>query len=103
MPGRAAQALNCCLQVSQLLKCSGAVDTSRLASPATKTAWVARLDLYVLDLDGCLLDACLLAAVASLAQLRSLPELALGEDGEVSCSLERMILSSWVVQLTCQI
>lgn len=71
-------------QVKQLLLKSKAVDLSKLAIPSGKTAWVAYLDIYILNLDGGLLDVCLLAAVASLASLKSLPSAVIGEDGQVS-------------------
>lgn len=49
-------------------------------------AWVLRCDVYVLNDDGALLDACLLAAVASLASLR-LPPVAISKEGQVRLCL----------------
>ena len=69
--------------MKQLLLGSKAVDLTKLAIPSGKTAWVAYLDLYVLNLDGGLLDACLLSAVTCLASLKSLPSAVIGEDGQV--------------------
>ena len=47
-----------------------------------QAVWVLYLDLYILDADGSLLDACLLAAAAALRDVR-LPAVQLTEDGNV--------------------
>ncbi len=51
----------------------GAVQLSSLCIEEGKAAWRARLDVYILDADGCLLDVTLLAAVAALRNTRLPP------------------------------
>ena len=53
-----------------------------LTLDAGKAAWMVYLDIYILDADGSLLDAALLAALASLASLQ-LPPVSIREDGQV--------------------
>ncbi|PNW77535.1 hypothetical protein CHLRE_10g440900v5 [Chlamydomonas reinhardtii] len=48
----------------------GAVQLGSLCIAEGKAAWRALLDVYVLDADGCVLDAALLAAVAALRDTR---------------------------------
>ena len=48
---------------------AGRLDAEQLAMEGGG-AWMVCLDVYVLDSDGALLDACLLAAVAALLSLR---------------------------------
>ncbi|KAG2432872.1 hypothetical protein HXX76_008604 [Chlamydomonas incerta] len=48
----------------------GAVQLGSLCIAEGKAAWRALLDVYVLDADGCVLDAALLAAVATLRDTR---------------------------------
>jgi exosome complex RNA-binding protein Rrp42 (RNase PH superfamily) len=75
------------VQVDLLLKASMAVDLSKLVISSGKAVWVAYLDMYVLDADGSVLDACMLAAVAAIASLRPLPSMAIDESGEVRRTL----------------
>ncbi|KAL4422267.1 hypothetical protein ABPG75_008464 [Micractinium tetrahymenae] len=67
-PSEAAQALG--EQLGALMEGAGVVDRRQLCIDAGKAAWAVYLDLYVLDADGSLYDACLLAALATLASLR---------------------------------
>ena len=69
------------MQVDLLLRASKAVDLSKLLI-GSEAVWVLYLDIYVLDADGSVLDACLLAAVAALASMKPLPSVAL-ESGRV--------------------
>ena len=69
-----------------LLKTSKAVDLRQLVIGSGRAVWVAYLDIYVLDADGCLLDVCLLAAAASLASLKALPSVSVDESGKVGIS-----------------
>jgi len=71
------------VQVDLLLKASKAVDLSKLIIGSGEAVWVAYLDIYVLDADGSVLDACLLAAVAALASMKSLPSVAVDKRGGV--------------------
>ena len=75
---------NSCLrvQVSTALRVGRVVDLRGLAIARGRAAWVAYLDLYVLDADGGLYDAALLAALAALSALR-LPHVVVDEDGKV--------------------
>lgn len=67
-PSEAAQALG--EQLGAVLEGGGVLDRRQLCIDAGKAAWAVYLDLYVLDADGSLYDACLLAALATLASLR---------------------------------
>jgi len=78
-----AAAQCCSRQVDLLLKASKAVDLSKLIIGSGEAVWVAYLDIYVLDADGSVLDACLLAAVAALASMKSLPSVAVDKRGGV--------------------
>ena len=69
-----------------LLKTSKAADLRQLVIGSGRAVWVAYLDIYVLDADGCLLDVCLLAAAASLASLNALPSVSVDESGKVGTS-----------------
>ena len=64
---------------------AGALDARQLAVDGVAgAAWKLFLDVYILDADGALLDACLLAAAAVLACVR-LPaaQVAAGKSNEV--------------------
>jgi exosome complex RNA-binding protein Rrp42 (RNase PH superfamily) len=69
------------LQLELLLTASKAVDLSKLVIGSGEAVWLAYLDIYVLDADGSVLDACLLAAVAALASMKSLPSVAVDDSG----------------------
>ncbi|GIL45664.1 hypothetical protein Vafri_2868 [Volvox africanus] len=56
-----------------LLSGDDAVELTSLCIAQGKAAWRASLDLYVLDADGCVLDAALLAALAALRNTRIPP------------------------------
>ncbi len=71
-----------CAQVSTALRSGAVVDLQRLAIAQGRAAWLLYLDLYVLDADGALYDAALLAALAALASLK-LPHVAVDEAGKV--------------------
>lgn len=80
-PGRpplAAQVLNA--QLEAVLQ--NAVDNKQLCIADGKAAWLAYLDIYILDADGSLFDVSLLAAVAALQSLR-LPRVAVNDEGTV--------------------
>lgn len=80
-PGRpppAAQVLNC--QLDAVLQNS--IDNKQLCIADGKAAWLAYLDIYILDADGSLLDVSLLAAVAALQSLQ-LPRVAVNDEGAV--------------------
>ena len=79
------------MKVDLLLRASKAVDLSRLVI-GSEAAWVLYLDIYVLDADGSVLDACLLAAVAALASMKPLPSVAM-ESGRVG--LQTLIAAEW--------
>ena len=68
--------------MSTALRAGCVVDLGSLAIARGRAAWVAYLDLYVLDADGALYDAALLAALAALSALR-LPHVDVDEDGKV--------------------
>ena len=70
------------MQVSTALRSGAVVDLQRLAIAQGRAAWLLYLDLYVLDADGALYDAALLAALAALASLK-LPHVAVDEAGKV--------------------
>lgn len=76
-----------------LLHKSGFVDLSKLTISSGRACWVARLDVYILDADGSLLDGCMLGAVASLYGLRTLPHVTVDDTG-VGSSHTRSILTS---------
>ena len=68
---RAAQAegaLEC--RLAGVLGGGAAFDLGQLGAAPGLTRWVISLTIYVLSNDGAVLDACLLAAVAALADLR---------------------------------
>ena len=63
-------------------------------------AWKLFLDIYVLDADGCILDVCLLAAVAALLGLR-LPSAEIDEDGKVCRSPTQQSYQPFPEGLSC--
>ncbi|KAI7841051.1 hypothetical protein COHA_005279 [Chlorella ohadii] len=77
-PSEAAQVLT--EQLGALL--SSVVDARQLCIDAGKAAWAVYVDIYVLDADGSLHDACLLAALAALSSLR-LRAVSIDESGRV--------------------
>ncbi|KAK9834201.1 hypothetical protein WJX81_007772 [Elliptochloris bilobata] len=82
-PGRFSEAAHCLNeQVSTALRSGGVVNLQNLLIAHGRAAWVAYLDLYVLDADGGLYDAALLAALAALAALR-LPHVDVDDEGKV--------------------
>ncbi len=70
-------------QVAAALKAAKACAPEQLCIEKGNAAWAAYLDLYILDADGALLDACLLAAASTLRSLR-LPSVSLTDGGNVS-------------------
>ena len=46
-----------------------------------KAFWRANVDIYVLDIDGSVLDASLLGAVAALSSLKALPQVIMDDSG----------------------
>lgn len=80
-PGRPAEAAQVLTeQLNALL--SSAVDARQLCIDAGKAAWAVYVDIYVLDADGSLHDACLLAALAALSSLQ-LRAVSIDESGRV--------------------
>lgn len=80
-PGRAGPTTQIlCSQVDNILQ--HAIDSQQLCIAEGKAAWMAYLDIYILDADGSLFDVSLLAAVAALQSLR-LPQVALNDEGTV--------------------
>lgn len=65
-----------------------AVDLSKLAIIPGKKVWELWVDIYVLDHDGNLLDASMLAAMAALSSAK-MPEIAV-EDDEVKLNREKL-------------
>ena len=64
---------------------SKALDLSKLASRSGKASLKASLEIHVLDADGAVLDASLLAAAAAFASVSEIPHLsALDEADKVS-------------------
>jgi exosome complex component RRP43 len=72
-------------RVSEALLQTGLLDLRQLCISAGQAAWALYLDLCVLDADGSLLDALLLAAVACLRDLR-LPSVSVTPEGNVERS-----------------
>ena len=70
------------MQVSAALHTSKACDLAHLCIDCGRAAWAAYLDIYILDNDGALLDACLLAAAAAL-QMLHLPPASVNDEGNV--------------------
>lgn len=69
---------------------AGAVYTDRMAVDGVAgAAWKVCLDVYILDADGALLDACLLAAAAALLSVRLPPAQASGKGDEVCCQSQQ--------------
>ena len=58
------------------------VDPTQLCIHKASAAWALYCDVYVLNDDGSLGDACLLAAVSALASLH-LPSVSISKDGQV--------------------
>lgn len=82
-PGRTPEAAHSVAeQLHAVLATGGALDATELCIRKSSAAWVLYCDVYVLNSDGCLLDACLIAAVAALSALK-LPEVPLTKDGQV--------------------
>mmetsp|Transcript_11558 Transcript_11558/g.29537 ORF Transcript_11558/g.29537 Transcript_11558/m.29537 type:complete len:291 (+) Transcript_11558:267-1139(+) len=82
-PGRPPEAAHAIAhQLHSLLLSSGALDLKELCIRKAAAAWAVSCDIYVLNADGGLLDAALIAAVSALAGLQ-LPEVAVTKDGAV--------------------
>lgn len=82
-PGRPPEAAHAIAhQLHSLLLSSGALDLNELCIRKAAAAWAVFCDIYVLNADGGLLDAALIAAVSALAGLQ-LPEVAVTKDGAV--------------------
>lgn len=69
-------------RLTDVLLHAGIVDLSQLCISEGQAAWMLYLDVCVLDADGSLLDALLLAAVASLRALQ-IPSVSLTDEGNV--------------------
>lgn len=62
--------------IEKVLKSSRAIDRESLCIVQGRLVWNLQVDLYVLNEDGNLVDACFLAAIACLMNTR-LPEVTL--------------------------
>ena len=83
-PGRPnEEAAYCSRRVADVLRDAKVVDPKRLCIDEGRSAWRARLDVYVLDHDGCVLDASILAANGALRDC-VVPVVSVDERGEVS-------------------
>lgn len=60
--------------VSRQLCRADTVDLAQLVVEAHRQCWRVALDIHVLNDDGCLLDACMFAAVAALSVLQVLAQ-----------------------------
>lgn len=67
-PGDQAQVTSCL--VSEILENAECVHLEDLCVATDKLAWVLYLELVCLSLDGCLVDACVVAAVSALRTVR---------------------------------
>ncbi len=108
-PGRHAQTWRSLhgAQLGAALRGGRVVDLRGLAIAQGRAAWLAYLDLYVLDADGGLYDAALLAALAALAALR-LPSVAVDDAGKASgvlqgwCSWSHRGRAPWAWMYICR-
>lgn len=67
-PGAPSEAAQVASQmIADILATSGVVDCSRLCVLSGQLAWILYCDVVCLDLDGNLLDACLLSVMAALS------------------------------------
>jgi exosome complex RNA-binding protein Rrp42 (RNase PH superfamily) len=83
-PGRPSEeAAYCSRRVADALRDAKVVDPKRLCVDEGRFAWRARLDVYVLDHDGCVLDAAILAANGALRDC-VVPVVSVDERGEAS-------------------
>jgi exosome complex RNA-binding protein Rrp42 (RNase PH superfamily) len=55
-----------CVQINTLLQRNDIIDSAQLRLGGGKAAWAVCVDVYVLDANGCVGDAVLLATVAAL-------------------------------------
>jgi len=69
--------------VADILATSGVVDCARLCICPGKLAWILYCDVVCLDLDGNLLDACLLSVMAALAATK-IPHVKFDESTKVT-------------------
>lgn len=117
-PGRPADAAPVVAkQLSDTIMSSGMIDLKELSLVPGKAAWMAYLDIYCLDADGCLFDAALLSAVAAFSHLQ-IPVVSLSDEGRVvlvsddngggkfekepvNKERRRLKLNSFPVSLTC--
>lgn len=56
--------------MGEALALAGLLDPKQLCIDPGRAAWAVYVDIYVLDADGSLHDACLLAMLAALSALR---------------------------------
>ena len=63
--------------IDKVLKSSRAIDRESVCIVQGRLVWSVQVDLYIINEDGNLVDACFLAAVAALMNTR-LPEVTLG-------------------------
>ena len=78
--------------MNSLLEQSAAVDLNKMIISSGRAFWRANIDIHILDMDGSILDACLLSAVAALSSLKSLPQVSIDENGV------RIYHSSYIAQ-----
>ena len=90
----------CVIQVDAALKAAKAFNPAQLCIEPGRAAWAAYLDMYILDNDGALLDACLLAAACTLRTLH-LPQVSVTDEGNVRPFSISIFASSAVRFVVC--
>lgn len=86
-------------QMTQLLKRCQLIDPKKLCISPGQAVWVLYLDVHVLDANGALLDACLLATLATLLDVR-IPKVRVSTEGNVERSQEEDGATSfWKLQV----
>lgn len=82
-PGRfSEEAVSIQQRIQSCLEASCAVHLEDLCIDKGRAAWVAYLDIYILDAAGALLDTALLSAMAALASTK-LPQVVMNDQGKV--------------------
>ncbi|XP_038989680.1 exosome complex component RRP43 isoform X2 [Phoenix dactylifera] len=69
-------------RLSDVITSSEMINLNELSLISGKAAWMAYLDIYCLNADGCLFDAALLSAVAAFSHLQ-IPLVSVNDDGRV--------------------
>lgn len=82
------EAVSCAHRLQSLVESSRLLDFEQLCIEEGKSVWVIYVDIVCLNHDGNIFDACMLAMMAALQDLR-LPDTDVEEDGEVVVTQER--------------